>query len=641
LNSLRMNRRLALLSLSLSLCACVLTDLIGFAAPPVHKAPVKKTATSSHRPAVSTAAHHPVSKAPVKPMASAKAPVKAGVAGRPTLVKTTAIQTKTADPNAFITYYKTGRDLFIAKKYVAAEAPLKTSLALVEKQSPQSKNTALVAHMLGNTYYNAGHYTNAVPVLKKTLQLLQIPANHDEDELLNTLSVLGTIDMYLHDFISAQSHMEAALPLTQKLRGPENEQTRMIRDTLDDLSRIDTQPDYLSSLNGKPIMRWQDPQNQPIRIFIRDGAGISGWRPQVGQWVKDSYNEWGQALSGLVRFEFTEDPEQADCIVSWVDAPMVNNEHEGELRSGLTDSHFNPQGYWFEDSITVALNDREGNPATEDAIHNTLLHEIEHSLGLNGEHSLNPADVLYRSNRYDGKLRKRLTARDISTVRALYALSPNITNPPGINMVRYSHVVAEVANGVPLYNAQDYANAYTHFRNALTMYDMDADANYFTGLAAWRLERFDEAIPLLTRVAGDPHTGRRADAAKMVGYVLMDAAGKKAKTGHVDLAERDYQEAQRYLTYALQAVPMDANTQKDVKAELNWLLQRQAIIQANGYASGNVISGLDSVTGASVDNPDQPRKKKKGFFSKWLGSETPYTNKAPVYVMMPGSMAGF
>lgn len=283
----------------------------------------------------------------------------------------------------------------------------------------------------------------------------------------------------------------------------------------------------------------------------------------------------------------------------------------------------------------MALNTREGRPVSENELCNTMLHEIEHSLGMDGTHSTNPLDVLFRSNLYYGELRKHLSDRDIRTVRALYALPPKITNPPGINLVRYSQVFSQIEAGVPLYNQQNFAEAYTYFHNALMMYEQDTNANYFAGLSAWNLNRPDEALPLLMRVVNDAQSIHRVNATKTVGYILIRTATEKVKAGQLDEAELGYRKAQHYVSQTIQKIPLDEESRKLMNEQLNWLIQAQTTLQTNRSNAANMISAGSGTTASS--HPGQ----KKGFFAKLFDYDGMYTSQVPVYIKIPSRMSGF
>ena len=85
--------------------------------------------------------------------------------------------------------------------------------------------------------------------------------------------------------------------------------------------------------------------------------------------------------------------------------------------------------------ITVYERDPYGKLLSTKELHNTVLHEIGHALGIMG-HSNNPADLMYMSTNQDrieapgSKNFAFFTPNDISTLKLLYKLLPDITNVP-------------------------------------------------------------------------------------------------------------------------------------------------------------------------------------------------------------------
>ena len=85
--------------------------------------------------------------------------------------------------------------------------------------------------------------------------------------------------------------------------------------------------------------------------------------------------------------------------------------------------------------ITVYERDPYGKLLSTKELHNTVLHEIGHALGIMG-HSDNPSDLMYMSTNQPQIQSSSsgnflfFTSNDISTLKLLYKLLPDITNVP-------------------------------------------------------------------------------------------------------------------------------------------------------------------------------------------------------------------
>jgi predicted Zn-dependent protease len=414
--------------------------------------------------------------------------------------------------------------------------------------------------------------------------------------------------MFLEQYDDARRYLEAALPVSEARYGPDHAETTGIRKILNDLSRMDNLPDYAPQAIGTKVVHWTDPATRPITVYIGDGTDVSGWKPEDKAIVRDAYAEWQQALNDRIRFEFTEDPDQADTLIGWMERPKPESRttDEGEkqeLALGECTNQFRGN-QWLRDNIVLSVNDLQGKPLTSDSMHNVVLHEVAHSLGLVSGHSNHPSDVLYPNNKYEGGRRKKPTQRDINTIVRLYGLPPQITNPPGIRLVRFARFsdIYQVAGDA--FNRKDYATALTGFQNALAVYPIAPDARFFAGISAYQLNRYDEAGNFLLPLASQSND-YQTKALRMAGYSLIKSAGAYEQSGLTVQAEQQYNQAYQLLS-AGRGIAMDAENAKAVQDQLNWLSQRQAL-----------QSGLAS---ADANGTRKPKKKSKW---SWLFDQPP------------------
>ncbi len=351
---------------------------------------------------------------------------------------------------AFLGFYQQGKIAFDAHHYADAVLALQKALErnandLSGKPAEQQRNQAVLSAFLGKAAFCEGDYALAQIHLESALKLYQSPVSASladtetthAKERISVVLLLAQTDMILQHFTAAQTLVQEAFPEAQRLLGAQHEQTRFLLMMQQDLAHIDAASDYSDALAKQSVSHWTINPAQPVRVYISDGSGLNGWTPDVRQAVKAAYGEWEKALDNGLHFTFVNQLSAADTIVNWVSAP-TGGLNDIDLRSGYCHFRYEADGTYSDNRITIALTSADGQPVPENALHNTLLHEIEHSLGVDGVHSNRPGDILYRNNQYDGLLRRQLSARDINTVKALYQLKATRTNPIGINLVRYA-----------------------------------------------------------------------------------------------------------------------------------------------------------------------------------------------------------
>lgn len=600
----------------------LLSGLSADAAVPAHKA--------SARPASKTG-----SKAPIR--TGVKPGVKAGVkpAARP-VAQAPAKPVAVVDPNEFIKYYNTGKAAYNSNNYTTAEPAIKKSLQLAEKvNGPQHKNVAIIAHLAGMNALQLEKYSEAESFLKRSLAIHNLPANQasSQQDIARENLVLGQLAMYLGHYQQAEAYYRTGIPLAEKTLGPDDAHTVEARQILADIVKIDYGADYLADVGSK-LVHWNDPLNQPIRVYVADGSSVPGWKPEDRALVQNAYAEWQQALDNQVRFEFTDNPQDADTRVSWMEKPKPADPKDDpaapkELRSGEC-QHETLGDMLIRDDIVIAVNSETGKPYTYNSMHNVALHEIGHSLGLIGGHSRNPSDILFPNSRYEGGLRKKLSQRDINTVKHLYSLKPEVSNPSGIHLTRYHDFTEERRAGFEAINAKDNALALARLKNAMAIYDQDLDVRFFTGQAAYGLKQYDEAVPYFLVVSAQP--GKfQADALKMTGYAVIKSAELDDRSGNRQKAEQKYAYAQRLLFGKVNSMPMEAETNKAIRDQLNWLNQRLAL------RSAPVIQWASDSPTQTASNPEAVKPKKK---KKWLRFFDPIP-AAGEQIVVPGSVLGY
>ena len=165
--------------------------------------------------------------------------------------------------------------------------------------------------------------------------------------------------------------------------------------------------------NGK-IIRWNK-ANMPLTVYIQDSRDIPEYYRDV---VMNAYLAWQRASEGIVRFQFVENPSQADmkCYFKTINDSDSIGVHE-----------FTVSGNRITNSvITFSKADKKGHSHDSKQLYSSALHEIGHSIGLTGN-STSIYDVMYPVGT---KFNTEITTRDLKTLALVYATVPDITNTP-------------------------------------------------------------------------------------------------------------------------------------------------------------------------------------------------------------------
>ena len=155
------------------------------------------------------------------------------------------------------------------------------------------------------------------------------------------------------------------------------------------------------------LTRWPDRADRPLRVFIGNGEGMTGWKDEYRQQVRHAFEAWQQA--GIpVRFTFVADSVGSDVHVTWID--RFTDPISGKTLWSRDDR------WWIVDAdITLALHHRDGDPLDAAQTRAIALHEIGHLLGL--DHTTDAANIMAPRVRV-----RDLSPADRATVQLLYSV---------------------------------------------------------------------------------------------------------------------------------------------------------------------------------------------------------------------------
>ena len=159
------------------------------------------------------------------------------------------------------------------------------------------------------------------------------------------------------------------------------------------------------------LARWPERAASPISVWIQRAPAVAGWRESHAESARDAFGRW--EMVGLpLRFVLVADSAAAEVHVLWTDRLTV------DTRIGST-RRVHDQHWWVVDAdITIATHSVDGRPLDDTIVRTAALHEVGHLLGLG--HTTDTTSIM--APRAYGTT--DLSAKDLATVRLLYALPP-------------------------------------------------------------------------------------------------------------------------------------------------------------------------------------------------------------------------
>ena len=159
------------------------------------------------------------------------------------------------------------------------------------------------------------------------------------------------------------------------------------------------------------LARWPERNGSPITVWVQRAPAVAGWRESLAESARDAFGRW--EMVGLpLRFVLVPDSSAAEVHVLWTDRLSVGT------RIGST-RRVHDQHWWVVDAdITIATHSVDGRPLDDTIVRTAALHEVGHLLGLG--HTSDTTSIM--APRAYGTT--DLSAKDLATVRLLYALPP-------------------------------------------------------------------------------------------------------------------------------------------------------------------------------------------------------------------------
>jgi len=176
--------------------------------------------------------------------------------------------------------------------------------------------------------------------------------------------------------------------------------------------------DYLDDIvEEEGYFNWPK-ESFPIRVFIKPGEGVPGFRANYPDIVRQSFDQWSMASAGKLSWIEVAAPDKAQIVCDWTGDPR---ELESGTEAGNTKTYtiFNTQtNHGIISRATMSLATRlPDRLLTDQEVEKTFLHEVGHAFGLAG-HSPLRSDIMFAS--VSSKQSSILTHRDRATINRLY-----------------------------------------------------------------------------------------------------------------------------------------------------------------------------------------------------------------------------
>ncbi len=305
-------------------------------------------------------------------------------------------------------------------------------------------NADYIYAQIGNWYYKHNEISKAQHFYEKSFLL----GNNDS----------STREIYVNSIINSPLSLDAQTKLAA-----------LAEDKIQDNASLKAK-EFLYSLKREIHRQYPDnyikqaPFNQkvirwnkfPITYTFKNSQNVP---EEYIEEINKAFTEWEKA--GVVLFTRTEN--NADITVNFKNNKNENMEYGRKYVVAYTVPVVVNSTLKGMD-INFYIQDPEGGTFTPNQIYNTALHEIFHALGFMG-HSFNPDNIMYLAkdnNSLINDKRAVLNDADISTLKLLYKIMPDITNSDDLGSEYISYLVLGNDEEVNISKAREAKNYIYH-----------------------------------------------------------------------------------------------------------------------------------------------------------------------------------
>ncbi|MBZ0186717.1 MAG: hypothetical protein K8F91_10755, partial [Candidatus Obscuribacterales bacterium] len=271
-----------------------------------------------------------------------------------------------------------------------------------------------IHHNLGIALAKVGRGKEAIASLEKARDL-----NANLDSTWMSLGGLYQTEGRLDDAIATYSEFLRRFPrdvnagkIQSIVKGLEKE-SKLAGESSDNSDAAD----YMKEITRAGLVRWES-SKMPLRVFIKDGEGIEGYRDSFRGLLKSAFADWQSASGELVKFVMVDSAENCHIECSWTSDPKSL---KTIAEAGNTELFSSRKGLVKGTILFLTVPIVQSLPLTDNRMRRLCLHEIGHVLGMAG-HTTNPQDAMFYSVGMSD-IWKDLSQRDTNTIVRLYSSS--------------------------------------------------------------------------------------------------------------------------------------------------------------------------------------------------------------------------
>lgn len=230
-------------------------------------------------------------------------------------------------------------------------------------------------------------------------------------------------------------------------------------------------PNYLAYIlmDGKVIH--YDTQHMPLKVYISDGNGIPGWKPELKESMTYAMQTWQTATQNLISFTEVNDPANADIIVRWrthFSDGLLGLSPMRVVRNTITESDVNLAASYPDSNELIPLEELKG----------IAVHELGHAIGIQG-HSPIAGDLMFPTKTQG---LNKPSQRDITTLTMLYRMQSDAQNNTQGSTAQTQKAYYYIGLGAQAEQKHQTNLAISNFRQALLINPNLVDAKYCLGV---------------------------------------------------------------------------------------------------------------------------------------------------------------
>lgn len=276
---------------------------------------------------------------------------------------------------------------------------------------------------LGLTAYQSGNYNTAKQYFESALKV-NSKNQKARVYLADTLAKLGDFDFAKEQYkiaISQDFASEDAIKARNALALLNGSLQRL------ELKKYHYGDDeFLNEYyKNTKLRKWK---NLPVKVYIPENEDKS--------LVQKAFLEWELKTAKAVKFEDAKSQQESDINVNFVNISSINTEN----RFAEADCKFDGE-YVSSANLKVATKLANGDKIPDEALYNSLLHEIGHTLGLSAN-TQNQYDAMHHPNI---RAIKQLSAQDVRTAKIAYQ-APKENKEPVLDKAKLSKAKIELDN---------------------------------------------------------------------------------------------------------------------------------------------------------------------------------------------------